>query len=87
MVLIHMKRSEEHQFLFESTTSAQVRDVTRELVEIHNLRLRIQRLKFEGDELAQYGPIKTQDKQARITPIESTPSVLVRFRRLPTLPA
>ena len=65
MVLIHMKRSDEHQFLYESTTAAQVKDVTRELAEVHNLRLRIQRLKFEGDELANYGPIKTQDKMVR----------------------
>lgn len=43
--------------------TTQVQDLVRELVEVHNLRLRIQRLKFEGDELAQYGPIKPPDKQ------------------------
>lgn len=37
--------------------------LVKELVEIHNMRLRIQRLKVEGDDLAQYGPCKPPDKQ------------------------
>lgn len=57
------QRSEEHQFLYETTVTASVADVTRELAQIHNLRLRIHRLKYEGDELAQFGPIKLPEKQ------------------------
>ena len=65
MVLIHMKRSEEQQFLYETSVQASVRDTIAELVDIHNLRLRIERLKLEGGELAQFGPAKHPDKQAR----------------------
>ena len=42
MVLIHMKRSDDHQFLFECPVASPVAEVARELAEIHNLRLRIQ---------------------------------------------
>ena len=64
MVVIHCKsKSDEHQFLYETTVEALVSDVVKELVEIHNLRLRIFRLKVEGDELASHGPCRPPDKQ------------------------
>ena len=63
MVLIHCKgKSDDHQFLYETTTSTPVSTVVRELVEIHNSGC-IQRLKVEGDELAQHGPARHPDKQ------------------------
>ena len=37
-------------------------DVINEMVEIHNLRLRIQRLNLEGGELAQFGPAREPSK-------------------------
>jgi hypothetical protein len=64
MVFIHCKgKTEEHQFLFETMVDSPVSTVVRELVEIHNLRLRIFRLKVEGDELASHGPCRPPDKQ------------------------
>eukprot|EP00899_Mesostigma_viride_P024189 jgi/Mesvir1/4955/Mv11448-RA.1 len=63
MVLLHMKKSEEHQFLYETTVEIGVRQLIQELCEVHNLRLQIQRLKLEGEELAKYGPAKHPDKQ------------------------
>ena len=63
MVVIHLKLSEEHQFLFETTVEAKVSDTVRALADIHNLRLRIQRLKLEGEELAKYGPAKHPEKE------------------------
>jgi len=63
MVLIHVKKTEEQQFLYESTVTVPVKQLISELVEVHNLRLRIQRLKVEGDDLALYGPCKPPDKQ------------------------
>jgi hypothetical protein len=40
-----------------------VKDAVRELVQVHNLRHRIHRLKLEGEELAKYGPAKHPDRQ------------------------
>ena len=64
MVVIHIKRSEEHQFLFETTVEADVTATVAGLCEIQNTRLRIQRLKLEGEELAKYGFAKHPDKQS-----------------------
>ena len=59
MVLIHCKyKGEEQQFLYETTVEIGVKDLIKELVEVHNLRLRIQRIKSEGDDLATHGPCK-----------------------------
>jgi len=63
MVKLHVKRSDDNQFLFETTVEINVRDLIRQLVELHNNRLRIQRLKMEGDELAKHGPSKHPEKQ------------------------
>jgi len=64
MVLIHCKyKGEEHSFLYETTVEIAVKDLIKELVEVHNLRLRLQRLKSEGDDLASHGPCKPLDKQ------------------------
>lgn len=63
MVLLHMKRSDNEQFLFETTVEATVRDTIKELAQVHNLQHKIKRLKLEGGELAKYGPAKHPDKQ------------------------
>ncbi len=63
MVLLHVKRAEDQQFLFETTVTATVRDTTKEVCTLNNLRHRIQRLKTEAEQLAQYGPAKHPDKQ------------------------
>ena len=63
MVVIHVKRSEEHQFLYETTVEADVTSTVLDLCEIQNTRLRIQRLKLEGEELAKFGPAKHPEKE------------------------
>ncbi|KAF8067412.1 CFAP298 [Scenedesmus sp. PABB004] len=63
MVLLHLKNSEEAQFLFETPAATPVRDVAAALARVHNLRHRITRLKLEGEELAKYGPAKPPDAQ------------------------
>eukprot|EP00775_Hariotina_reticulata_P013529 gene13529-13655_t len=63
MVLLHLKNSDEDQFLFETTVQASVKDTIVQLANIYNLRHRIVRLKLEGEELAKYGPAKQPDKQ------------------------
>ena len=39
------QKSEDHQFLYETTTDTPVSQLVKDLVDIHNMRLRIQRLK------------------------------------------
>ncbi|GLC41822.1 hypothetical protein PLESTM_001243800 [Pleodorina starrii] len=77
MVLLHMKRSDLDQFLFETTIASTVDETTRQLAEVHNLRHRIERLKAEGEELAKYGPAKRPDQQGidqyQETPVEKGP--------------
>lgn len=58
-----LQRSEQNQYLYETTVEALVKDVTRELAGIHNMKQRITKLKIEGGELAQYGPAKQPDQQ------------------------
>jgi len=85
MVLIHCKgKSDDHQFLFETTVENSVSQVVRELVEIHNLRLRIQRLKVEGDELAQHGPCRPPDKQGLDEDIQAEADGVLIPERGPT---
>ena len=67
MVQLHVKKSDQERFLFETTVEASVKDVVLEVVEVHNLRMRIHRLKYEGEELAQYGPAKPGDQQVGIS--------------------
>ena len=65
MVLLHVKgKAEDQQFLYETTVAIGVGDLVRELVEIHNLRLRLQRLKMDGDDLAAHGPCKPRTSKA-----------------------
>uniref|UniRef100_A0A7S3QXZ8 Uncharacterized protein n=1 Tax=Dunaliella tertiolecta TaxID=3047 RepID=A0A7S3QXZ8_DUNTE len=63
MVLLHMKRSEMEQFLYETSVAASVKETVAQLAELHNLRAKIQVLKMEGEELAKHGPAKLPEKQ------------------------
>eukprot|EP00892_Ulva_mutabilis_P009617 jgi/Ulvmu1/7027/UM033_0086.1 len=63
MVLLHVKRSEQQQFLFQCSATQLVRDIVADVATIHNLRQTVTKLKLEGAELAQYGPAKQPDKQ------------------------
>ncbi|BDA43450.1 Cilia- and flagella-associated protein 298 [Coccomyxa sp. Obi] len=52
MVLLVVKRSESQQFLYEIAADTDVEEVLKRVVNINNLRFRIQRLKQEGEKLA-----------------------------------
>ncbi|CAM6109031.1 unnamed protein product [Calypogeia fissa] len=58
MVLLHVKQSEDHQFLYECQAGDYVDLVVRDIVTVHNLQLKIAHLKEEGDQLALHGPYK-----------------------------
>jgi cilia- and flagella-associated protein 298 len=65
-----LQRSEQQQFLFETTVDALVKDTLDSLVIVHNLRQRIAKLKLEGGELAKHGLAKQPDKQGIDTYVE-----------------
>lgn len=55
MVLIHHKRNDENQFLYQTTCDAQTDQVIADLVTIHNFKLRLKRLAGHIEELSKYG--------------------------------
>lgn len=61
MVLIHVKRSEHNQFLYESTVQIDVAELKAQLVEINNLRLKVDRLSTSLEDLATKGPMKPEE--------------------------
>lgn len=63
MVLLHVKRSEKEGFLFEIPAASEVDVVLRELVKVHNLRLKVNRLTAAAEQLALYGPMKLPEQQ------------------------
>lgn len=63
MVVLNIKRGDKQLFLFETTCPSDVDEVTKQVVEVHNLRLRIQRLCGQCEELCNYGPSKPPGKE------------------------
>lgn len=62
MVLLEVKRSDKkNEFMFETRVTVGVRDLIDELVELHNLRLKVQRLALTLKELAKHGPIRPEE--------------------------
>lgn len=57
MVLLHIKRGNESQFLYETSVSIEVAQLNKEIVSIYNGRLKIGRICSELDELAKHGPM------------------------------
>jgi len=60
MVLLHFKRSEGNQFLYETTTSITIDKLVDELVQVNNMRLKLDRLAQGLEELASKGPLKPE---------------------------
>lgn len=63
MVLLHVKRSEKESFLYETPAATDVEVVLRELVTIHNLRQKVNRLSEAANQLALHGPMKPPEAQ------------------------
>jgi hypothetical protein len=63
MVLLHIKKTDELQFLFETAVANKVDDTVEELVEIWNMQIQIRRLIDSMEDLALYGVAKKPDKQ------------------------
>lgn len=55
MVMLHIKRGDESQFLLETTVQIPVEDLMKEIIPIYNGRLKVTRISAEMEELADHG--------------------------------
>jgi hypothetical protein len=62
MVVIHIKTAENEGFLYETTCETSNDALIRDLVNVWNMRLRLQQLVGGIRELARYGPMKPPEK-------------------------
>jgi len=87
MVILDVKRSEKkNEFLFETTVKANVGDVLQELCEVHNLRLKVQRLALSCKELAKHGPIRPEETRGISDDIGNVSELDVNAYGQPTNP-
>ena len=63
MVVIHIKNSDENQFLFETTVKESVDTLIRQVVKVWNMRLEIKAIAYQCERLGEFGPSKAPDKQ------------------------
>lgn len=63
MVLLHVKRSEKDTFLFDIAAATEVDVVLKEVVKVHNLRLKLNRLSGAAKCLAMHGIMKLPEQQ------------------------
>uniref|UniRef100_A0A182MDV6 Uncharacterized protein n=1 Tax=Anopheles culicifacies TaxID=139723 RepID=A0A182MDV6_9DIPT len=61
MVLLHVKRGDESQFLYETSTGIGIEQLAYELVTIYNGRLKVSRVCSEIEELAKHGTMLPPD--------------------------
>lgn len=62
MVVIHIKNTEQDQFLYETQCSTPNDDMVRDIVKVWNMRLRLALLSGALREMAKYGPMKEPSK-------------------------
>ncbi|GBP40521.1 UPF0769 protein C21orf59 homolog [Eumeta japonica] len=55
MVILHVKRGDQSQFLYETDINNTVDDVVKDIVAIYNGRLKIERICYEMEELGKHG--------------------------------
>eukprot|EP01017_Pseudomicrothorax_dubius_P049280 TRINITY_DN9143_c0_g1_i1.p1 TRINITY_DN9143_c0_g1~~TRINITY_DN9143_c0_g1_i1.p1 ORF type:complete len:306 (-),score=58.42 TRINITY_DN9143_c0_g1_i1:22-891(-) len=67
MVLIHFKKSDNNQFLYETTVSIPVDQLIGELVEVNNLRLSLDKIVVAIEELVTQGPLKPEELRGLTT--------------------
>lgn len=87
MVLLDVKRGEKkNEFLFETTVKANVGDLTRELCDLHNLRLKVLRLAGTCKELAKHGPLRPEETRGISDSTGSVSTLDVNAYGTPTNP-
>ncbi|KAF6117957.1 cilia and flagella associated protein 298 [Phyllostomus discolor] len=55
MVLLHVKRGDESQFLLQASGNTELEELTVQVTRVYNARLKVQRICSEMEELAEHG--------------------------------
>merc|ERR1711988_374395 len=61
MVILHLKRTDLNQFLYEITTSITIDDLLALTVDLNNLRAKVDRAAVALEDLASKGPLKSKE--------------------------
>lgn len=87
MVVLDVKRDDKkNEFLFETTVKVNVGNLVQELCELHNLRLKVQRLAVTCKELAKHGPIRPEETRGISDEIGKVSTLDVNAYGVPTNP-
>jgi len=87
MVIVDVKRSEKkNEFLYETTVKIGCGDLLRELCEMHNLRLKVQRIAVTCKELAKHGPIRPEETRGISDDLSKVTELDVNAYGVPTNP-
>lgn len=87
MVILDVKRSEKkNEFLFETTVKANIRELLREVCDVHNLRLKVLRLATASKELAKHGPIRPEETRGISDELSKVSELDVNAYGTPTNP-
>jgi hypothetical protein len=87
MVILDVKRTDKkNEFLFETTVKANIKELLRELCEVHNLRLKVLRLAVTCKELAKHGPIRPEETRGITETIGNVSELDVNAYGKPTNP-
>jgi len=82
-----LKRSEKRsEFLYETTVKVACPDLLRELCELHNLRLKVQRLAITCKELGKHGPIRPEETRGISDSLNNVSELDVHAYGVPTNP-
>lgn len=87
MVILDVKRNDKkNEFLYETTVKANIRDLLRDICEVHNLRLKVQRLAVACIELARHGPIRPEETRGISQDLSNVTELDVNAYGAPTNP-
>ena len=63
MVILHVKRGDENQFLYETNINKSIDEVVKDIVAIFNGRLKVTRICYELEELQKHGTFLPPEMQ------------------------
>ncbi|KAF4676614.1 eukaryotic translation initiation factor 3 subunit E [Perkinsus olseni] len=87
MVVLHVKRtSPKGEFLFETTAGISVTDLKKQLVELHNKRIKCLRLADALRELAKHGPLRPEETRGLSEEVGKMSHLDVNAYGTPTAP-
>eukprot|EP00933_Yihiella_yeosuensis_P061769 TRINITY_DN64614_c0_g1_i1.p1 TRINITY_DN64614_c0_g1~~TRINITY_DN64614_c0_g1_i1.p1 ORF type:complete len:293 (-),score=71.05 TRINITY_DN64614_c0_g1_i1:139-1017(-) len=87
MVILDVKRGEKkNEFLYETTVKVNNGDLLKELVELHNLRLKVLRLSMACKELSKHGPLRPEETRGISEDLSKVTELDVNAYGQPTSP-